>query len=86
MACSRIPHLERRERQEKNWCWPGSIAPVTEKPKDLIGKSFKSCGIANEPDGSEDDAVWEEEDEETEDAEEIIDNEFETDNEGEEGE
>ena len=55
-------------------------------PKDLIGKSFKSCGIANEPDGSEDDAVWEEEDEETEDAEEIIDNEFETDNEGEEGE
>ena len=37
-------------------------------------------------DGSEDDAVWEEEDEETEDAEEIIDNEFETDNEGEEGE
>ena len=33
-----------------------------------------------------DDAVWEEENEETEDAEEIIDNEFETDSEGEEGE
>ncbi|RMX44387.1 hypothetical protein pdam_00011194 [Pocillopora damicornis] len=55
-------------------------------PQDLIEKSFKSCGIANALDGSEDDAVWEEENEETEDAEEIIDNEFETDSEGEEGE
>ena len=55
-------------------------------PQDLIEQSFKSCGIANALDGSEDDAVWEEENEETEDAEEIIDNEFETDSEGEEGE
>ena len=55
-------------------------------PQDLIEKSFKSCGIANALDGSEDDVVWEEENEETEDAEEIIDNEFETDSEGEEGE
>lgn len=47
-------------------------------PQDLIEQSFKSCGIANALDGSEDDAVWEEENEETEDAEEIIDNEFET--------
>ena len=56
-------------------------------PQDLIEKSFKSCGIANALDGSEDDAVWEEENEETDkNAEEIIDNEFETDSEGEEGE
>ena len=55
-------------------------------PQDLIEKSFKSCGIANALDGSEDDVVWEEENEETEDAEEIIDNEFEIDSEGEEGE
>ena len=44
-------------------------------PQDLIEKSFKSCGIANALDGSKDDAVWEEENEETEkDAEEIINN------------
>ena len=55
-------------------------------PPDLIEKSFKSCGIANELDGLEDDAVWEEVNEEMEDAEEIIDNEFETDSGGEEGE
>ena len=55
-------------------------------PQDLTEKSFKSCGIANALDGSEDDAVWEDENEETEDAEEIIDNEFETGSEGEEGE
>ena len=55
-------------------------------PQDLTKKSFKSCGIANALDGSEGDAVWGEEIEETEDAEEIIDNEFETDSEREEGE
>ena len=52
-------------------------------PGDLIQKSFKSCGIANALDGSEDDAVWDEENEE-EVAEEVVDNEFETDSEGEE--
>ena len=55
-------------------------------PQDLTEKSFKSCGIANALDGSEDDAVWKEENEETEDAEEIIDNEFKTGGESEEGE
>ena len=54
--------------------------------QDLTEKSFKSCGIANALDGSEDNAVWEEENEETEDAEEIIDNELETGSESEEGE
>lgn len=29
-ARSQIPHLERRERRAKNWCWPGSIASGTE--------------------------------------------------------
>ena len=55
-------------------------------PEDLTKKSFKSCGIANALDGSEDVAVWEEENEEREDAEEIIDNEFETGSKGKEGE
>lgn len=55
-------------------------------PHDLTENSFKSCEIANALDGSEDNAVWEEENEETEDAEDIIDNEFEIGSEGEEGE
>ena len=55
-------------------------------PQDLTEKSLKSGGIANALDGSEDDAVWEEENEETEDGEEIIDNEFKTGGESEEGE
>ena len=54
-----------------------------EIPRDSIQKSFKSCGIANAVDGSEDDAVWDEENEE-ENAEEVVDNEFETDSKGEE--
>ena len=54
-----------------------------EIPRDLIEKSFKSCGIANAVDGSEDDAVWDEENEE-ENAEEVVDIEFEIDSEGEE--
>ena len=55
-----------------------------EFPGDLIQKSFKSCRIANALDGSEDGTVWDKENEE-EDAEEVVDNEFETDSEGEEG-
>ena len=43
-------------------------------------KSFKSCGVSNALDGTEDDVVWDDEEEEAEDAEEPIDNEFETDN------
>ena len=35
-----------------------------EIPGDLIQKSFKSCGITNTLDGSGDDAVWDEENEE----------------------
>ena len=49
-------------------------------PRDLIQKLFKSCGIANAVDGSEDNAVWDKENEE-ENAEEVVDNEFETDSE-----
>ena len=54
-----------------------------EIPRDSIQKSFKSCGIANAVDGSEDDPVWDEENEE-ENAEEVVDNEFEADSKGEE--
>ena len=54
-----------------------------EIPKDLIQKLFKSCGIANAVDGSDDDAVWDEENKK-ENAEEVVDNEFETNSEGEE--
>ena len=50
-------------------------------PVDLITRLFKSCGINNALDGTEDDAVWDDEEEETEDADELIDNEFETDSE-----
>ena len=55
-------------------------------PQDLIEKSFKSCGIVNALDSLEDDAVSVEENKEMEDGEEIIDKEFETNSEGEEGE
>ena len=53
---------------------------------DLITRSFKSYGINNALDGTEDDVVWDDEEEEAEDAEEPIDNEFETDSEGEDDE
>ena len=55
-------------------------------PQDFTENSFKSFGIANALDGSEDNAVWKGKNEETEDAEEIIDNEFETGSEGKQGE
>ena len=32
-----------------------------EIPADLVANSFKSCGISNAMDGTEDDTVWEEE-------------------------
>ena len=45
-----------------------------------------SCGINNALHGTEDDAVWDDEDEETEEPEEPIDSEFETDSEAEDNE
>ena len=59
-----------------------------EIPAELIIKSFKSCGITNALDGTEDEAVWEEErEEEAEDPEDdAIGNEFETESEGEDDE
>ena len=54
-----------------------------EIPVELITRSFKSCGISRTLDGTEDDAVWDDEEEEAEDTEERIDNEFETDSEAE---
>ena len=54
-----------------------------EIPADLITRSFKSCGINNALDGTEDDAVWDNEEEEADDADEPVDNEFDTDSEAE---
>ena len=54
-----------------------------EIPVELITKSFKSCGITNALDGTEDEAVWEEEREEAEDPEDDAIDEFETESEGE---
>ena len=56
-----------------DWAW-------REIPVDLITRSFKSCGINNALDGTEDDAVWDDQ-EEAEEPEEPIDNECETDSE-----
>ena len=54
-----------------------------EIPAELIAHSFKSCGISNALDGTEDEAVWEEETGGAEEGgdDEVIDNEFETDSE-----
>ena len=57
-----------------------------EIPVELITRSFISCGISRTLDGTEDDAVWDDEEEEAEDTEERIDNEFETDSEAEDDE
>jgi len=55
-------------------------------PVDLITRSCKSCGINNAINGTEYDAVWDEEEEEAEDAEEPIDSAFETDSKAEDKE
>ena len=57
-----------------------------EIPVELITRSFKSCGISNAVDGTEDDVVWDDEEEEAEDTEERIDKEFDTDSEAEDDE
>ena len=50
-----------------------------EIPADLVTRSFQSCGINNALDGTEDDVVWDDEEEEAINAEEPIDNELKTD-------
>ena len=50
--------------------------------KSVVVKSFKTCGISNALDGTEDDVVYSEETPEV-DNEDIEDNEFETDSENE---
>ena len=56
-----------------------------EIPAELVIRSFKSCGISNALDGTEDDAVYEEksEGEDVLDADDKLDNEFDTDSESE---
>ena len=62
-----------------DWAW-------NEIPAELITKSFKSCGITNALDGTEDEAVWDDEGEEEKDPEDGIDNEFEMESLGEDDE
>ena len=54
-----------------------------EIPAELVIRSFKSCGISNALDGTEDDAVNEEESESEDvlDVDDKLDNEFDTDSE-----
>lgn len=54
-------------------------------PAQLVVRSFKSCSISNALDGTEDDAVYEEESESGDvlDADDELDNEFDTDSESE---
>ena len=56
-----------------------------EIPAELVIRSFKSCGISNALDGTEDEAVYEEESESGDvlDADDELDNEFDTDSESE---
>lgn len=54
-----------------------------EIPVDLMTRSFKSCGFSNALNGTEDDAVWDAEEEEAEGPEEPIDKEFQTEREAE---
>lgn len=52
-----------------------------EIPADLIANSFKCCGISNALDGTEDEAVWDEEEAGEEEADDELENEFDTDSE-----
>ena len=54
-------------------------AAWAEMPKEMVRKSFKTCGISNAMDGTEDDVVFTEES--TEIDNDIKENEFETDSE-----
>jgi len=47
-----------------------------EIPADLIVNSFKCCGISNALDGTEDEAVWDEEEAGEEEADDELENEF----------
>ena len=51
-----------------------------EIPQEMVSKSFKTCGISNTLDGTEDDAVYSEETPELDD-EDVEENEFETESE-----
>ena len=52
-----------------------------EIPADLVANAFKSCGISNALDGTEDEAVWEEEGAGSDEADDELENEFDTDSE-----
>ena len=48
---------------------------------DLVANAFKSCGISNALDGTEDEAVWEEEGAGADEVDDELENEFDTDSE-----
>jgi len=52
-----------------------------EIPADLVVNAFKSCGILNALDGTEDEAVWEEEGARADEADNELKNEFDTESE-----
>ena len=52
-----------------------------EIPADLVANAFKSCGISNALDGTEDEAVWEEEEAGADEADDELENNFDTDSE-----
>ena len=52
-----------------------------EIPADLVANAFKSCGISNALDGTEDEAVWEEEGAGADEADDDVENDFDTDSE-----
>ena len=52
-----------------------------EIPANLVANSVKSCGISNALDGTEDEAVWEEEGAGADEADDELENEFDTDSE-----
>ena len=62
--------------------------PWNEIPEEMVGWSFKTCGISNALDGTEDDTVYKEEmpeiDGEEEEEEEEMDKEFDTDSDNDE--
>ena len=52
-----------------------------EIPAYLVANAFKPCGISNALDGTEDEAVWEEEEAGTDEADDDLKNAFDTDSE-----
>jgi hypothetical protein len=55
-------------------------------PESIIARSFKKCCISNALDGSEDDILWEDDDEDKDDSDWVTDNDLVMSDDGESGE